>query len=146
MSTALDNFLAKAHKGPGQPASEADLLKLESQNGTNLPDEIRRLLTLTFSPAGFVGRSYIDFFTIRDMLSVDPWVQDAVSGFVPFASNGGGEYFGFDSRTEPPPFVMLPAIVLNWDDAMLLGRDWDAFWKTLRRGELFETKYQPVRS
>ena len=67
--------------------------------------------------------------------------QRAAAGFVPFASNGGGEWYGYDSRGATRPFVLLPSIGMEWDVAMFLGDTWDAFLDVLKRGRLFEQKY-----
>jgi hypothetical protein len=83
-----------------------------SQIGWCLPDQVR-------------GRCWHD-------------AQDNVRGFVPFASNGGGEYCGWDSRHASQAFLLMPSIGMEWGQAMYLGATWDAFWKTLQRGGLFD--------
>ena len=53
----------------------------------------------------------------------------------------GGEWYGYDSRSARSPFVLLPAIGMEWDDAMLVGTTWDDFLAVLKHGTLFERKY-----
>ena len=50
------------------PASEAELCIAEAQSGYHLPKEIRRVLTLTNRPEGFVGESYIASFNANDLI------------------------------------------------------------------------------
>jgi len=68
----------------------------------------------------------------------DEWAK----GFVPFASNGGGEWYGCDSRTVPPAFVLMPMIGVEWDVAMFLSDTWDGFPEALKAGRLFDKPYQ----
>lgn len=62
-------------------------------------------------------------------------------GFVPFASNGGGEWYGYDSRAVAHPFVLMPSIGMEWAAAMLLGNTWEGFLETLSGGDLVVRKY-----
>jgi hypothetical protein len=78
---------------------------------------------------------------------VSPWsdAQGDTRGFIPFASNGAGEWYGIDSGVESPAFVLMPSIGTEWGAAMLLGATWDEFWETLKRGNLFDQVYQPAQ-
>ena len=64
------------------------------------------------------------FFNVSDIVAGWRQAQQMAEGFVPFASNGGGEWYGYDSRSPQRPFVLLPAVGMGWDDAMLLGATW----------------------
>jgi hypothetical protein len=110
--------------------------------GLRLPDPLRFLLTTADQPEGFVGESYIAFFAVDDLAQCCADVQSAAPGFIPFASNGAGEWYGVDSRLKTPAFVLLPAIGAEWSAAMFLGSGWAEFWKTLQRGDLYERPYQ----
>jgi hypothetical protein len=123
------------------PATEAQLQELESQIGQRLAEPLRQCLLLSGSPEGFFGESYIAFFSTREIATCWRQSQEAAAGFIPFASNGGGEWYGYDSRSTHRPFVLLPSIGMEWQAAMLLANTWDAFLDALNRGDLFEQNY-----
>jgi hypothetical protein len=123
------------------PATEQELQEVESEIGNRMPEPLRQLLLTSGSPEGFLGESYIAFFNATDIAACWRQAQQMASGFVPFASNGGGEWYGYDSRSAHSPFVLLPAIGMEWGDAMLLGMTWDDFLAVLKQGTLFERKY-----
>ena len=145
MSDPLEDWLATALRGDDSPATEAGLRTVESQIGCRLPDAIRFTLTRAYRPEGFVGESYIAFFTIDDMLRCWRDAQIGAHGFVPFASNGGGEWYGLDSRLDASAFLLMPSIGMDWGTAMFLGATWDEFWETLQRGNLLDHGYQPAQ-
>jgi len=113
------------------PVAEEEIQQVESEIGHHIPGPLRQLLLTSGGPEGFLGESYIAFFNASDM----------AAGFVPFASNGGGEWYGYDSRSPQCPFVLLPAVGIGWDDAMLLGETWNDFLGVLKAGKLFDRKY-----
>jgi len=115
---------------------------VESRVGHRFPDELRRILATACRPEGFVGQSYIAFLDPEDLIQCWTSARDEAKGFVPFATNGAGEYYGFDSRRSPVRFLLMPSIGMEWDVAMFLGDTWIAFWETLRKGDLFERTYQ----
>jgi hypothetical protein len=69
-------------------------------------------------------------------------MQSAAPGFIPFASNRAGEWYGVDSRLNTQAFGLLPAIGAEWSAAIFLGPGWNEFWQPLPRGDLFERPYQ----
>lgn len=124
------------------PATETEIRAVELQIASRLPDPVRLVLTTACRPEGFVGGSYIAFFTLDDLAQCWGNAQDSARGFIPFASNGAGEWYGLDSRLKDPLFVLMPSIGPEWGAAMLLGATWDEFWKTLRSGNLFVHAHQ----
>jgi hypothetical protein len=141
----LQEWLATAYRGDESPATESRLCSIESQIGLRLPDPVRFVMTNAYRPEGFVGASYIAFFTLDDLAQSWRDSQENARGFIPFASNGAGEWYGIDSRLKSPPFVLMPSIATEWEAAMLLGATWDEFWETLKRGNLFDQVFQPAQ-
>ncbi len=103
------------------------------------------MVTTANRPEGFVGESYIAFFSLDDLAQSWRDAQESPRGFIPFASNGAGEWYGIDSRLESPEVVLMPPIGTEWAAAMFLGATWDEFWETLRRGNLFDQVYQTTQ-
>ncbi len=145
MSDTLENWLATAFKSDNPPTTEAGLQGVESHIGCRLPDEVRRVLTLANRPEGFVGESYIAFFDTDGLIQCWRDAQEAACGFVPFASNGGGEWYGVDSRLDVPVFLLMPSIGMEWGVAIFLGATWDGFWETLKRGNFFDPNCHPAQ-
>jgi hypothetical protein len=146
MNEPFDKWLATVSDLDNEPATEAKVQKVESRIGYRLPDEIRRVLALGKQPEGFVGGSYIAFLKSEALLQCWLDAQASAIGFVPFASNGGGEWYGLDSRQTLPAFLLMPAIGMEWEVAMFLGTTWNEFWEALERGNLFARKYQPAQN
>jgi hypothetical protein len=138
----LQEWLAAARHGDDALPTEAHLGAVESQMGLQLPAPVRLVLTTTHRPEGFVGESYIAFFTVDDLAQCWAEAQRTSPGFIPFASNGAVEWYGLDSRVNPPAFVLIPAIGGERSTATLLGAAWDDFWETLKRGDLFDHVYR----
>jgi hypothetical protein len=122
------------------PVAQEEIQKLESEIGHPFPKPLRELLT-SGGPEGFLGETYIAFFNASDITACWRQAQPVAAGFVPFASNGGGEWYGYDFRSPQCPFVLLPALAACWDDAMLLGATWNDFLGVLKAGNLFDRKY-----
>lgn len=146
MSEPFGGWLASVFNAGNEPATEAKLQSVELRIGYRLPDEVRRVLVLGNRPEGAVGDSYIAFFNSEDLLQCWLDAQASAEGFVPFASNGGGEWYGLDSRQSSPAFLLMPAIGMEWEVAMFLGNTWEEFWKTLEGGNLFAHEYQPAQN
>lgn len=142
--TELQEWLATARQGDGPPDTEDDLRAVESQINFRLPSAVRWVLNVAHRPEGFLGESYIGFLSARDIANCWGAVQTMAPGFVPFASNAAGEWYGVDSRPTTLAFVLLPSIGADWAAAMLLGLAWDEFWETLKRGNLFGRTYEPA--
>jgi hypothetical protein len=143
MIDSLEDWLATASISGEPAATEAELREVESHIGRRLPDEIRRVLKTENRPEGFIGKAYVAFFNVHDLIQCWRNAQESAPGFVPFASDGGGEWYGFDSRQDAPPFLLMPAIGMEWGVAMLLGANWSSFSETLQRGNLFDHQYRP---
>jgi hypothetical protein len=138
----LQDWLATARHGDDVPPADSHLQAVEAHMGVRLPAPVRLVLTTAHRPEGFVGDSYIAFFAVDDLARCWADAQRTAPGFIPFASNGAGEWYGIDSRLNPPTFGLIPAIGAEWSTAMLLGAAWDDFWETLKRGNLFDHVYR----
>jgi hypothetical protein len=67
--------------------------------------------------------------------------QESAPGFIPFASDGGGELYGFDSRQATEYFLLMPAIGMAWSVATFLGGTWVDFWEALELNTQFDHDY-----
>lgn len=137
----LEQWLDKAGSPGGSPASAAEIDQLEVSIRHSLPEQVRRVLGSANRPNELIGASYLSFLNVDDLAAYKAMADLAAPGFIPFASNGGGELYGFDARTEAPQYVLMPAIGMEWPVAMFLGSNWQGFWRALFEGDLFARSY-----
>jgi hypothetical protein len=123
-------------------ASEAEVQAAEQEMGHRFPDGLRHLLLVFEGPEGFLGESYIRFFDTSELINCWRVSDEWAKGFVPFATNGGGEWYGYDSRAVPVVFVLMPMIGVEWQVAMFLSDTWSGFIETVKTGRLFDKPYQ----
>jgi hypothetical protein len=128
------------------PATEADMQQAATLFGARLPEGLCQVLSGFERPEGFLGESYIRFFDVPELLKCWQLAQEWAQGFVPFASDGGGELYGYDSRSKAPVFVLLPLVGMEWDVAIFLSETWDGFVSVVKSGKVFEKRYRKPSS
>lgn len=57
--------------------------------------------------------------------------REFATGLLIFGSDGGGEAYGFDTRSPDWPVVQIPFVGMSWDDAEKLGETFIGFLKGL---------------
>jgi hypothetical protein len=83
-----------------------------------------------------MGKTYVILWRVEQLKEANDGykVQEFIPGLMLIGSNGGGEAFGFDQRRSPWQYVMIPFIVMLWEDAIPLGETFAHFVKRLRSG------------
>ena len=119
-------------------ARDDQIAESETQLGRVLPPDYVEFLRVSNGGEGFIGKNaYLILWGVEELHSLnrDYEVEDAAPGLLVFGSNGGGEAFGFDTRSSGWPVVKVPFVVMDWKDARSMGGSFGDF---LRR--LHETK------
>jgi hypothetical protein len=100
-----------------------------------LPNEYSRFLQKFDGGEGFIGKSYIILWRLADLLKFNNSyrVSDYAPGLFLFGSDGGGEAFGFDLRSELKSVVSVPFVGMDWESAREIGRNFDIFLETLQQ-------------
>jgi hypothetical protein len=132
MATDLHCYLGRVKQNPG--ASDALIAESEDQLGLKLPVEYVGFLKVTNGGDGFVGeKEYVIFWGVEELASLNRSyeVQDYAPGFLIFGSNGGGEAYGFDTRSEGWPIVRITFVGMDWSEARPMGESFSAFLKHL---------------
>ena len=125
-------LLTSLNKQPG--ASDAAIAEGGRQLNLKLPEEYVEFLKLSNGGEGFIGKnSYVILWGVDELASLNQSyeVQQYAPGFLVFGSNGGGEAYGFDTRTTTLPVVQIPFVGMDWSLAQPLGGSFKDFLETL---------------
>jgi hypothetical protein len=115
------------------PATDAVIANAEEQLGAKLPKEYVLFLKLTNGGEGFLGNAYVILWGAEELTSMNRSyeVQEYAPGLLIFGSDGGGEAYGFDTRTQDWPIVQVPFVGMAWSLARPMGASFSAFLKRL---------------
>ncbi|MDH2054985.1 SMI1/KNR4 family protein [Achromobacter marplatensis] len=83
---------------------------------------------------GFVGENYLILWKIGDLIdfNADYEVENYAPGIFLFGSSGGGEGYGFDTRSLKLPIVRIPFIGMELQYADKVSDDFGKLWSALR--------------
>jgi hypothetical protein len=117
-----------------KPASSQTIAEVETKLGLHLPNDYRAFLASTDGYEGTVaGSGFVMFCSteelsqFREMYQVEQYVPGLMIG-----SNGGGEAYGFDTRSSPWTVKMIPFIPMDWNESVLVGRSFEDFLNSLK--------------
>jgi hypothetical protein len=105
------------------PADTDALTAAGRRLGIEWPPDFIDYMAITDGGEGWVGPCYLAMLPLTDLQDVNetPGVAEVAPYLVIFGSDGGGEYFAFDTRTSPPAIVMFPDIGLSEGVLVRLG-------------------------
>jgi SMI1 / KNR4 family (SUKH-1) len=118
------------------PANSDSVAQCQAHLGFTLPTDYVQFLKQMNDGEGFVGENYLRAWPVEDLIqSNEEWqVDEAAPGLFLFGSNGGGEMFAFDTRSDPPPIVVVPSI-LGLEDAIVIAPTFNSFLQHLYQSE-----------
>ncbi|MER9891703.1 SMI1/KNR4 family protein [Mesorhizobium sp. M0119] len=107
------------------PAEPAVVDGLSAQLGVALPKDYIDFLKEHNGGEGFIGDNYIIFFKAEELADFNREyeVEKYAPGILLFASNGGGEGYGFDTENAAMPIVRIPFIGMDRQAAETIARD-----------------------
>jgi len=110
-------------------ATDTAVAAAEEELGLKLPADFVQFLKSGNGGEGFIGRKYVIFWGVEELPSINESyeVQQCAPGLLIFASSGGGEAYGFDTRKAPWPVVRVPFIGMEWGVAEIIGRSFSEF-------------------
>ena len=125
--------------GLNKPASLNTIEEVEKSLGIKFPSDYVDFMLFTNGCEGSIGESYIVMWPIEEIVqnNEDFEVEEYVPGLILFGSNGSGEAFGFDMRTEKPSYIMVP-FLLEAEAVISQGSTINAFFERLYTDTLFE--------
>ncbi|GMV82586.1 MAG: hypothetical protein AMXMBFR7_37700 [Planctomycetota bacterium] len=104
-------------------ASKEEIDRVQEGLGRGLPSEYLEFLLYTDGGEGFIGKSYVMFWSAHELLEFnrDYKVDEYAPGLFLIGSSGGGEAYALDLRTEPPTFVSVPFVGMGLDHVRKVG-------------------------
>jgi hypothetical protein len=131
----MENFVTRLNRRNG--AGTSVLLQSEALLGKKLPAEYSAFLTISNGGEGFVGNSYVIFWPVQELSLMNNAyeVQEYAPGLLIFGSDGGGEAYGFDTRSKDWPIVQIPFVGMAWELARPAGNSFTAFLQLLQQRE-----------
>ncbi|MBA1143192.1 SMI1/KNR4 family protein [Mesorhizobium neociceri] len=116
------------------PAEAAVVDGLSANLGVTLPKDYTNFLRKHNGGEGFIGDSYIILFKAEELVEFNREyeVEKYAPGILLFASNGGGEAYGFDTNDVEMPIVRIPFIPMERQSADAIARDLAGLFSTLK--------------
>jgi hypothetical protein len=107
------------------PAESATVDQLTIALGRSLPKDYIEFLKEHNGGEGFIGKNYIILWKAEDLVTFNQEyeVEQHAPGILLFASNGGGEGYGFDTLDDVMPVVQIPFIGMDRHYARRVARD-----------------------
>jgi hypothetical protein len=126
-----DELLARFNRRPS--AGEVAILELERESRLALPAEYLDFLRRSNGGEGFVGDAYVILWRAEEIVEWNSRYEVAkyAQGLFLFGSDGGGEAFAFDTRSESWPIVMVPFIGMELKVALPIARSFAGFFAAL---------------
>lgn len=130
-SSDRERLLAKFSGNP--PANAAAIRQLETDAGLRLPEDYATFLQEADGGEGFVGNAYLILWRARELLEMNKAyeVDEYAPGLFLFGSDGGGEAFAFDTRSDAKPIVSVPFVGMELKIARPVAPNFTVFLEEL---------------
>lgn len=115
------------------PANAIALREFEAESHIGLPDNYSKFLEQMNGGEGFIGNAYIILWRVEELLDMNNayQVSDYAPGLFLIGSDGGGEAFAIDSRSDADPIVSVPFVGMELKLARPIAPDFKMFLETL---------------
>lgn len=131
--TDVKRLLANFHCNV--PATTEAIRQFKSESEVLLPDDYLQFLQQTNGGEGLVGsKEYLILWTVEELLRMNKAyeVAEYAPGLFLFGSNGGGEAYAFDKRSNDS-IVSVPFVGMDVSLAQLRARSFQEFIEQLFR-------------
>jgi hypothetical protein len=111
------------------PTAEAEIQRFQENAEIHLPDDYLRFLQYSNGGEGFIGNAYVILWRLEELLHLNQGykVEEFAPGLFLFGSDGGGEAFAFDMRSDSMELVSVPFIPLDLAYTRRLGSNFGEF-------------------
>ncbi|MCX2781310.1 SMI1/KNR4 family protein [Microbulbifer thermotolerans] len=113
-------------------ASQETIANIKNISGIYFPDDYLDFLQDANGGEGFIGEEYLILWKAEELetFNREYEVEKYAPGIFLFGSNGGGEGFGFDTRSTPYKIVQVPFVGMDLQHANHVA---DSFTNLLER-------------
>ena len=134
--TSLEKRRLLARFNPNCSAQTTSMPEPPEEIRTRVPEDYMCFLRETNGGEGFVGDNYIILWTIEDLLVLNRsyMVDEYAPGLFLFGTDGGGEGFAFDTRSEARPIVSVPFVGMDLSLIRPIAPSFDEFLQALYKG------------
>jgi cell wall assembly regulator SMI1 len=110
-------------------ASPEAVAEVEEVFGRKLPNQLREVLLEADGLNGVIGGHELQIWSTKQIVAFNRAneVQKYSPAFLMFGSDGGGETYTLDYRTNPPSVVLVAAIGFDYGSAIPIGHDFVSF-------------------
>lgn len=134
----MDENIQKLLKGVEfRPPATNDMIdKFEEASNIKLPDEYKDFLKLTNGGEGFIGEnSYVMLWAVEELIELNESyeVNDYAPGLFVFGSNGGGEAYAFNTRSNSMDIVQVPFVGMDLELVQQKAKTFNEFIENLYR-------------
>jgi hypothetical protein len=136
MTAVSDESLLARFKGnPGATRSLIDICR--SKLNFTFPPDYTGFLQRMNGGQGFLGEHFLKLSPVEEFVEIntDSYYAQTVPELLIFGSNGAGEAFAFDTRSAPPSIVVVPFIGMDFENAILIAANFNAFLQFLYRSD-----------
>ena len=128
LAERLDGFEGQAG------ATQEVVANVEIVFGRRLPSAFRELLLESNGLRGMINGHVLQIWSVEQILAFNQGnrVQEYFPAFLMFGSDGGGETYTLDYRTDPPSVVLVGAIGFDYKSAIPIGKDFISFLNRLK--------------
>jgi hypothetical protein len=113
------------------PADEATIRDFETTAGISLPVDYRLFLQHTNGGEGFLGaeESYVILWRVDELIKMNKAyeIEEYCPQVFVFGSDGGGEAFGFDLRSDAKLIVAIPFVGMDESVITPVAEDFETF-------------------
>ena len=133
MPADKEGILAEFNGNP--PADAASIQQFQTEAGLRLPEDYANFLRARDGGEGFIGDAYLILWRVGELLELNKAYQVAeyAPGLILFGTNGGGEAFAFDSRSDAKPIVSVPFIGMALKSVHTIAPNFELFLDNLSR-------------
>jgi hypothetical protein len=131
--TASDRDRLLANFNGNAPADASAIRQFETDFGVALPEDYARFLSDMNGGEGFIGDAYVILWSVETLIELNRSYQvaDYAPGLLLIGSDGGGEAFAFDLRTDVKSIMSIPFVGTGLNAARPIAPTFEMFLRAL---------------
>jgi hypothetical protein len=117
------------------PLSRQAIEQFETETNIRLSHDYAQFLQKMNGGRGMVGDAFLALWRVEELASRNQAneVEEYAPGFFIFGSDGAGEAFGFDLRSDAKEVVCIPFIGSGWEDAVRIASTFTKFLEVVSK-------------